>query len=53
MFGVGPLLASASAIVWDKGEGGRVAQSVVHSMLLLEDVRFFSEGDEDLLVWRV
>ena len=45
--------ATASAIVWDKGEGGRVAQSLVHSLLLPEDVHFFSEGDEDLLVRRL
>ena len=37
-FSVGPLLATASAIVWDKGEGGRVAQSLVHGLLLPEDV---------------
>ena len=40
----------ASAIVWDKGEGGRVAQSLVHGLLLPEDVCFFSEVDEDSLV---
>ena len=49
-FSAGLLLATASAIIWDKGEGGRVAQSLVHSLLLVEDVRFFSEGDEDSLV---
>ena len=49
-FGAGFLLTTASAIIWDKGEGGRVAQSLVHGLLLLEDVRFFSEGDEDSLV---
>ena len=42
-----------NAIVWDKGEGGRVAQSLVHDLLLLKDVRFFSEGDEDSLVRRL
>ena len=52
-FGAGPLPATASAIVWDKGEGGRVAQSLVHGLLLLEDVCFFSEGDEDSLVRRL
>ena len=49
-FGVGPLLATASATVWDKGEEGRVAQSLVHGVLLPKDVRFFSDGDEDSLV---
>ena len=48
--GKGPLPATTSAIVWDKGEGGRVAQSLVHNLLLPEDVRFFFEGDENLLV---
>ena len=43
----------ANAVVWDKGEGGRVAQSLIHSLLLPEDVCFFSEGDEDSLVQRL
>ena len=42
-----------SAIVWDKGKGGKVAQSLVHDLLLLKDVRFFSEVDEDSLVRRL
>ena len=46
-FGAGPLPATASAIVWDKGEGGRVEQSLVHGLLLPEDVCFFFEGDDD------
>jgi len=51
--GKGPLPATASAIVWDKGEGGKVAQSLVHGLLLPEDIRFFSEGDKDSLVRRL
>ena len=35
------------------GHWGRVAQSLVHGLLLLEDVRFFTKGDEDLLVRRL
>lgn len=49
-FGIGPLPAIASVKVWDKGERGRVAQNLVHDLLLPEDVHFFTEGDEDLLV---
>ena len=49
----GPLPTMTNAIVWDKGQGGRVAQSLVHDLLLLKDVRFFSEGDEDSLVRRL
>ena len=40
----------ASTIVWDKGQGGRVAQSLVHGLLLPKDVHFFSKVDEDSLV---
>ena len=40
----------ANALVWDKGEGGMVAQSLVHGLLLPEDDPFFFEGDEDSLV---
>ena len=43
----------ANAIVWDKREGGRVAQSLVHDLLLPEDDPFFFEGDEDSLVWQL
>ena len=49
-FGDGPLPAIASIRTWDKGHGGRVAQSLVHGLLLPEDVQFFTEGDEDSLV---
>ena len=40
----------ANAIVWDKGEGGMVAQNLVHGLLLPEDDPFFFDGDEDSLV---
>lgn len=40
-FGEGLLPATASVKVWYKGEGRRVAQSLVHGLLLAEDVRFF------------
>jgi len=40
----------ANAIVWENGEGGTVAQRLVHGLLLPEDDHFFFEGDEDSLV---
>ena len=52
-FGDGPLSATASVRVWDKGEGGKVAQSLVHGLLLPEDIRFFTEGNGDSLVRRL
>ena len=39
-----------STIVRDKGEGGRVAQSLVHGLLLPKDVHFFFKVDKDSLV---
>ena len=39
-----PLPASASVQAWEKGEGGRVAQSLVHSLLLPEVVSIFADG---------
>ena len=39
-----PLPVTASVSVWEKGEGGRVAQSLVHSLLLPEDVHTFEDG---------
>ena len=36
-----PLPASASVRTWAQGDGGRVAQSLVHSLLLPEDIWFF------------
>ena len=48
------LLPSTESIrTWDKGHRGRVAQSLVHDLLLPKDVRFFTEGDEDSLVQRL
>ena len=42
-FGDRPLPASASIKAWAQGQGGRVAQSLVHGLLLPEDVPFFSD----------
>ena len=44
-----PLLASASIRSWAQGQGGWVAQSLVHDLLLPEDVQFFLDETEDLL----
>jgi len=42
-----PLLASACVRVWDKGEGGRFAQSLAYGLLLPEDMHAFEEGTEE------
>ena len=42
-----PLPKSASVRAWEKGEGGRVAQSLVHGLLLPEDVSAFSDGTNE------
>ena len=39
-----PLPANASVRVWEKGEGGHIAQSLVHGLLLPMDVHAFKEG---------
>ena len=33
--------------MWDRGEGGRVSQSLVHGLLLLEDVHAFKDGIDE------
>ena len=40
------LPASASVRAWEKGEGGHVAQSLVHDLLLPEDVSAFADGTD-------
>ena len=42
-----PLSASASVRAWEKGEGGRVAQSLVHDLLLPENVSAFADGIDE------
>ena len=42
-----PLPVNASVRVWEKGERGYVAQSLVHGLLLPEDVHAFEEGTEE------
>ena len=47
-----PLPSTISVQVWEKGEGGHVAQSLVHRLLLPEDVHTFEDGtDESLGRW--
>ena len=38
---------TVSVRVWDKGEVGRVAQSLVHGLLLPEDVNAFEDGTNE------
>ena len=42
-----PLSATARVRVWEKDEGECVTQSLVHGLLLPEDVRAFEEGTEE------
>ncbi|XP_075670269.1 uncharacterized protein LOC142640050 [Castanea sativa] len=53
LLGDQPLPATASVWMWDKGEGGKVAQSLVKGLMLPEDVHYFSEGDGETLVRRL
>ena len=48
-----PLPSTASVRVWDKGEGGRVAQSLVRGLLLPEDVHVFDDGTAESLGQRL
>jgi len=43
------LPATTSIHVWEKGERGRVAQSLVHNLLLPEDVHTFEDGTDESL----
>ena len=44
-----PLPSTASVRVWKKGEGGCVAQSSMHGILLPEDVHTFKDGTDESL----
>ena len=33
--------------MWEKGEGGRIAQTLAKGLLLLDDVHAFKEGSEE------
>ena len=39
--------------IWAQGEGGRVAQSLVHGLLLLEDIHVFANATEESLARRL
>ena len=52
-FNDGPLPTSTNLKAWAQGQGERVAQSLVHDLLLLEDVQFFSDKIEELLARRL
>ena len=40
-------------MTWAQGEGGQVAQSLTHSLLLLEDVRFYAKAVDESLTIRL
>ena len=48
-----PLPTSASVRAWEKGEGGRVAQSLVHGLLLPKDVSTFADGTDESMGRRI
>ncbi|KAK9987703.1 hypothetical protein SO802_027942 [Lithocarpus litseifolius] len=48
-----PLPSTTSVRVWDKGEGGRVAQSLARDLLLPEDVHVFYDGTDKSLARRL
>ena len=44
-----PLPSTTCVRMWEKGEGGRIAQSLVEGLLLPEDVHTFEEGSEEFV----
>ncbi|XP_050252107.1 uncharacterized protein LOC126698732 [Quercus robur] len=42
-----PLPSTASVRIWDKGEGGRIAQTLAGALQLPEDVHAFEDGSEE------
>ena len=42
-----PLPSTASVRMWDKGEGGRIAQTLAGALQLPEDVHAFEDGSEE------
>ena len=42
-----PLPTDACVRVWERGEGGRIAQCLAQGLLLPEDVSTFAEGTEE------
>ena len=52
-FGGKPLPTSASVRVWAQGKGCRVAWSLVHDLLLPEDIHVFADATEESLASRL
>ena len=42
-----PLPSTACVRMWEKGEGGRIAQTLAEGLLLPEDVHAFEEGSKE------
>ena len=42
-----PLPSTTCVRVWEKGEGDRIAQTLVEGLLLPEDMHAFKEGSEE------
>ena len=42
-----PLPSTACVQMWEKGEGGRIAQTLAEGLLLPDDVHAFEEGSEE------
>jgi len=42
-----PLPSTACVRIWEKGEGGRIAQTLAEGLLLPNDVHAFEEGSEE------
>ena len=42
-----PLPSTACVRMWEKGEGGCIAQTLAEGLLLPEDVHAFEEGSEE------
>ena len=42
-----PLPSTACVRLWEKGEGGRIAQTLAEGLLLPDDVHAFKEGFEE------
>ena len=42
-----PLPSTTCVRMWEKGEGGRITQTLAEGLLLPEDVHAFEEGSEE------
>ena len=47
LLGGKPLPSTACVRMWDKGEGGRIAQTLAEALQLPEDVHAFKDGSEE------